>query len=78
MAKFSRQCVLARPTTGRTAIKVTWLPEIWAVKGKILKLKENGEWTDGWEVVAVHGRMEDSKLREMQRQQKNHRKHSDI
>lgn len=33
--------------------RVTWIPSKYAVEGKILKLKDNDNWTNGWEVIYV-------------------------
>ena len=47
---FYRQCVLEKKNV-RT---VTWLPESFAKKGKIVKLRkkrENDKWSDGWTVI---------------------------
>ncbi len=44
-----KQCKLVRGSQER----VTWLPEKFANKGKVLRLRDDGEWTDGWKVVEV-------------------------
>jgi hypothetical protein len=44
---FYRQCQLTR----RNQRQTTWLPERFAIPGSVLKLKDNGEWSDGWEVT---------------------------
>lgn len=46
------QCRLRR----RNTWTVSWIPEQFAHKGKVLKLKsDNGEWVDGW-IVESAGR----------------------
>jgi len=45
---FHIQCTL---TNGMTH-QISWIPEKYAKEGKFLKLKNFGEWTDGWEVVS--------------------------
>jgi len=35
------------------------VPSKYAVLGKVLKLKDKGEWTDGWAVVYVGDSRED-------------------
>lgn len=33
--------------------QVSWVPDTFAKKGKILKLKEGTTWENGWEVIWV-------------------------
>lgn len=35
--------------------QVSWIPEKFAVLNKILKLKENEIWEDGWKVIEIGG-----------------------
>lgn len=70
MANFSRQCRLVKDN----AEKVSWIPEKFAVVGKILKLKED----NGWEVVSVGSRMESSVVNEKSQEYKKHRGTTDI
>lgn len=45
-----KQCKIRKGYT----IDILWLPEVYAVKGKFLKLKEkDGTWDDGWQVIDV-------------------------
>lgn len=44
-----RQCLLKRKTTYR----VGWIPVDKAVKGKLLKLKLDDKWSNGWEVMQI-------------------------
>lgn len=74
MANFSRQCTLVR----ENAQLVSWIPEKFATIGKMLKLKDNGEWSDGWEVTAVGGRLEASVVNERSQEYKKHRHSTDI
>lgn len=75
MANFMRQCTLNR---GR-AQTVSWIPEKFATVGKVLALKDRaGEWTDGWEVAAVGGRLEASVVNERSQEYKKHRNSTDI
>ena len=43
------QCVLRRGSS----VQTSWLPRQFAKVGKTLRLKERGEWQDGWKVVEV-------------------------
>lgn len=45
------QCKLKNSATN--VITVSWIPKKFAVKGRFLRLKDNGTWTDGWEVIEV-------------------------
>jgi hypothetical protein len=48
------QCTVERKTESGKSTMVTWLPAKFAIKGKVLKLKGNGDvWTDGWVVTKV-------------------------
>ena len=47
-----RQCLLKRKTKDAVTMMVSWIPEIYAKKGKYLKIK--GE--NGWRVQAVYAR----------------------
>lgn len=49
MKHLSTQCKLQNGNK----ISYSWIPKKFAVKGKYLKLKENGEWSDGWQVIEV-------------------------
>lgn len=52
MAKpvFYRQCRLAKPTATGEFRLVSWIPDQYAVPGKVVRLWENGTWDDGWVV----------------------------
>jgi hypothetical protein len=50
---YYRQCQLVRPQ-GRGEMRLmSWIPETFAVAGKRLRLREEGEWQDGWVVRYV-------------------------
>lgn len=40
------QCVLRKNNLVRTS----WIPKEFAIPGKILKLRDNDKWDDGWQV----------------------------
>ena len=45
-----RQCEVRRGP----AFRLTWIPASFAVNGKMLNLRDNGEWSDGWVVTEVY------------------------
>lgn len=53
MAKqvFYRQCRLVKRTATGELQQVSWIPDRYAVAGKVVKLREeDGTWDDGWVV----------------------------
>ena len=57
---------------------VAWIPSEFAIEGNILKIKENGEWEEGWNVTGVGFTKDDTVLVEMHRVVRNHRRYSDL
>jgi hypothetical protein len=47
---FYRQCHLKRHDGWE---QTSYIPEPFCVVGKVLKLRENDEWTDGWKVISA-------------------------
>lgn len=45
-----RQCLMVKRGTEQTA----WIPEKFSKTNKVLKIKIDGEWDEGWEVRAVY------------------------
>ena len=75
MTHTHTQCRLHR----HGAIQVSWLPTEFARKGHYVRLKENGEWTDGWQVAEVFpGQMASKIVQERSRDYKSHRDGTDI
>jgi len=57
----------------------SWIPENIAKLNKTVRLKnDDGTWDEGWKVVKVFSRMEESMVRIKNRQHKHHRKVTDI
>jgi hypothetical protein len=50
---FYRQCHLEKPTSEGTTHMTSWIPEKFAVKDKVIKLRERGIWENGWIVTTV-------------------------
>lgn len=58
MAKqiYYRQCRLIKKLPSGDSTQVSWIPEPYCVKGKVLKLKDkDGVWEDGWVVEDASG-----------------------
>jgi len=75
-AIFYRQCRLVKKLQVGTCHQTSWLPEPFAVVGKVLKLKSTeGKWEEGWVVEAVsqHRRSGDL-LPDLHREIKAHRR----
>jgi hypothetical protein len=70
---FYRQCLLTKGTSTTTS----WIPERFAVLGKVLKFKdEGGTWDNGWVVEAVYGRLHRAQLPDSHREIKQHRRNT--
>lgn len=79
--EWHRQCVLERPIVGDASgamIQVSWIPEKFATAGKYLRLREDGEWENGWLVRQVGGRKPSTEVNERSRDHLKHRDGSDI
>lgn len=51
---YYRQCKMRKKHSETSySEQVSYIPEEFAVMNKVLKLKENGEWDDGWVVIGV-------------------------
>jgi len=76
---FYRQCELVRPVENGYEVMVSWIPEEIASISAIVRLKDGkGEWTKGWSVRAIYGRMPFSYLKKRDRDHINQRKQSDV
>ena len=50
---FYRQCRLTKRVEGGELVLVSWIPEPYATAGRVVKLREDGVWDDGWVVVGA-------------------------
>jgi hypothetical protein len=72
---YYRQVKMKKGNTQRTS----WIPEQFAVVGKMLKIDMDGEWNEGWIVEHVGSTRRDSAtVRERSRDHLRHRKKTDI
>ena len=61
------------------AIQTSWIEIGFAQVGRVLRLKQNGEWVNGWTVKEVYPGVLDSNIvQERGRDYANHRKATDI
>lgn len=78
MAKlvYYKQCHLQKPTKEGTMCQTSWIPEQFAVVGKVLKLKDSdGKWDNGWVVkTAGQNRVPDNEMLDSHSTIKGHRK----
>lgn len=72
---YYRQCTLTMQDGPLTAQQVSWIPEEFAVVGKVLKIKDQ----DGWRVkdVGSHRQSEDY-IQDHERDYVGHRKRTDV
>ena len=71
---YHRQCKLIKGND----TTVSWIPEKFALKGKYLKLKDNGEWEDGWKVEFVGTKLPTKYVIDRSQDHVHQRKASDI
>jgi hypothetical protein len=70
-AVYFRQCRLRKGDAHMTS----WIPEKFAVVGKVVRLWENGAWDNGWVVdSAGEHRLDESMLPDWHRDIKGHRR----
>lgn len=51
-----RQCRLVKPTRTGSKVAVSWIPEPFAERDRVVKLKgDAGQWENGWVVREVGG-----------------------
>ena len=71
---FHRQCQVRQGDK----LQTTWLPEEFAIKGRVLSLKESENWTGPWTVTQVFGREDSSEVNIRSRDHKKQRSASDL
>ena len=72
--RYYHQCWLVRGD----ARQMAWLPAKFAVQGRYLKLTDNGETQDGWQVTGVGAQLAEETIRERSQDYKHTRQASDI
>lgn len=60
------QCELTRLSAGsRVSKMVVWIPTRYAVTNKVLTLREEGEWSQGWRVFLVYNTLDEETVRRL-------------
>jgi hypothetical protein len=62
MNTYYKQCCLSKPTPTGHIQTVIWIPEEFGVVGKVLKLKTDGVWNNGWIVKFASSNRLEQKL----------------
>lgn len=70
--KQYRQCRLQRGN----AVRVSWLPAQYAVEGRVLKLRDNDVWSNGWIVKDAYRESDRAVAPDTRRAVRNHRQAS--
>lgn len=76
--KFYCWCELQKKVNDGTKIDMAWIPERFAQINKIVKIKKDGGWDEGWEVTYVGPRQLASIVENQERDYLKQRKVSDI
>ena len=71
---YHKQCILKKGT----ATTVSWIPEEFAKEGRVVELKNNGVWEDGWVVSGVGTRLPTHFVIDRSQDYKNMKKETDI
>jgi hypothetical protein len=72
-AMFFRQCKLTKCDT----IQIGWIPESFATKGRVVKLRDgDGTWDNGWLVAEVYARRDEKYLPDLHKEIRGHRKNT--
>jgi hypothetical protein len=66
---YYTQCLLKR----KDFYQVSWIPEKFAIEGNALKLKESGEWVNGWVVLKVWQTIDEKHLPDSHNERKAHK-----
>lgn len=57
-----KQCYMEKQVSDTGKIcRTSWIPERFAVVGLVVKLKDNNNWTDGWEIISASEKAETEK-----------------
>lgn len=76
--EYYRQCEMRKPLENGYTSHIAWIPEKYAVKEKIIKIKFDDGWIDGWEVYYVGNKKEYTEVNIGSQAYKHQRNKSDI
>ena len=80
MAKKTKycQCILRKDDEIGYSQMVSWIPQQFAVDGKVIKLKNecDNKWVDGWVVVSASDPLEEDRISNYHRDVKWHLKNT--
>lgn len=57
-----KQCYMEKKTPTGKICRTSWIPQQFAFVGSIVKLRDNNEWSDGWEVKSASTKAESEKV----------------
>ena len=74
-----KQCTLEKKSGVVTVSTVSWIPDKFAEEGRLIDIKEAGQWSKGWKVGKVNPmKQQNTTMLERSQDYKNTRKASDI
>jgi hypothetical protein len=73
-----KQCKMENKSTGWSDVHTAWIPEQFAKVGKVLRLKFEEGWDEGWVVTEVGTQMTEEWVMEYSQDYKYQRKASDV
>lgn len=76
--KFHVQCKLSRTDGPDLIYRTVYIPEKYAIRGKMIAIDENPEYTQAWLIEETYGRMLSSEVNERGQDYKRTRKASDV
>jgi hypothetical protein len=82
MIKNYKQCLLHKQVVKDGKVvgiysQIAYIPNNFAAKNKILELKENGKWQNGWKIISVFDFDDEEFVKASQRAHFDHRKVTD-
>ena len=83
MIKNYKQCLLHKQIINNGKVtgiysEIAYIPNKFATKNKVLELKYNGRWQDGWQIISVFDFDDEEFVKASQRAHLDHRKTTDI
>lgn len=76
MKLYYRQCTLEKFVNGSTLKQVAYIPDCYAILNKVIKIKNEEIWDDGWVVTGVYAKIHEDHLPDNYKAIKLHRKNT--